>query len=130
MAWQGGAAPGGDRLVAVFYDNPGGPVDRLAADPDVASFLNDRFYPLFLTPEAAPGLAPAPAVLLVDGAGCRLQPDPALGSPDAWIRSVNALVVDEQGAGARRVGLPEVLLPTAIALDHPLRLRCDQRDVR
>jgi hypothetical protein len=124
VVWHGGAAPRSDRLLAVFYDNPGGPVDQLAADPDVASFLNDRFSPLFLVPTSAPGLALAPAVLLIDSNGCRLLPDPLLSTPEAWIQSVNGVVQAEQGPGAQRVALPEVPLPTAIALDHPLRRRC------
>lgn len=130
VVWHGGERPAGDKLLAVFYDDPGGPADRLAAHPDVASFLNDRFHALFLTPASAPGLAPGPAVLLVDAAGCRLQPDPSLGTPNAWIDAVNGLVQAERGAGAARVALPEVPLPATLAPDHPLRRRCADRDAR
>ena len=39
------------RIVALIIDRPGGPLDQLIADPDVSTFLNDRFDAHFVHPE-------------------------------------------------------------------------------
>src|SRR5204862_5947019 len=41
VSWAGLDAPA-TRPLAVFVDDPGGPLDQIAADADVTTFLNDR----------------------------------------------------------------------------------------
>ena len=87
-----------DRPVAVFVDVPGGPVDRIAADSDVTTFLNDRFHPVFhLTdPEQ-----PVGTVAWLTADGCVLRPPETPGSPDLWIAHANEVIV-LPGARGRR----------------------------
>src|SRR5436190_1822950 len=68
VSWAGLDAPA-TRPLAVFVDDPGGPLDQIAADADVTTFLNDRFTPIFLIPERAPL---ARGVSFLDSEGCVL----------------------------------------------------------
>ena len=77
--------------VVVVKDQPGGPLDRLVADPDVTTFFNDRFHPIF---EAAlPG--DAPELRFFDGCGCPLSPALHPGDAAAVIDAANAVIVRE-----------------------------------
>lgn len=89
--------------IALFVDTPGGRYDQLAHDADVATFLNDRFHAVFLTPERA-GLPSG--VWFVSEEGCLLTGRQQPQTPAAWIDAANAAVLAEAGApwdGARGV---------------------------
>ncbi len=92
MQWAGLDAPTGRPLV-VFVDEGGGPLDQLAADADVTTFLNDRFTPIFLLPSVAPEL-PSPSVQVLDGRGCWLLPPTQPDSADAFIALANGVMTD------------------------------------
>lgn len=86
--------------VVLVVDRPGGPMDRIVADPDVTTFLNDRFHPLF---RSAPTLAdptgtepdaqPVGTVRFYDGCGCPLTPPLTPATPAAFIAMANAVIV-------------------------------------
>jgi hypothetical protein len=76
--------------VALVVDVPGGPMDRLVADLDVTTFLNDQFHPLFRA--AYPG-QPAGTVRFYDGCGCPLTPPLTPSTPAAFISLANEVVV-------------------------------------
>ena len=84
-----------DHLIALFVDVPGGPYDLLAHNADVATFLNDRFHAVFLTPERA-GLAPG--VRFVSAGGCLLTGHQQPATPAEWIDAANAAVLQHGGA--------------------------------
>lgn len=42
------------RPVVLVVDQPGGPADRVVADLDVTTFLNDRFHPVFREGDPGP----------------------------------------------------------------------------
>ena len=124
VAWTGPSAP--VRLpLAVFIDSPGGPLDAIAANLDVTTFLNDRFHPWFLTPGAAPGLTEAtPAALILDETGCVLVAPFLPDGPDAWIEAANQ-ALREQREGKHPTGaLPQITFSFPLPEDHPLRGRC------
>ena len=79
-----------DRPVALFVDSPGGPVDRIAADPDVTTFLNDRFHPVFRA--HSDGL-PEGSVSFYTPEGCPLTSAARPTSPAAWIELANSVIV-------------------------------------
>lgn len=89
MQWRRDDAPV-DRPVALFVDAPGGPADRLAADPDVTTFLNDRFHPVFHVADPA---QPSGTVQFLSPGGCAIAP-PALPPTAAdLIARMNAIIV-------------------------------------
>ena len=117
VQWTGLAPT--ERILAVFVDAPGGPLDRIAHDPDVATFLNDRFSPIFLTPELAPDLPPA--IWFIDRSGCLRHPPLRPVSPGEFIAAGNAVMLDsppqKYTIAPENWGLP---LPEG----HPLWLEC------
>lgn len=78
------------RPVALVVDVPGGPLDRVVADVDVTTFLNDRFHPVFAspTPERAAG-----TVHFLDACGCPLAPPASPATPAAFIALANTIIV-------------------------------------
>ncbi|MCK6506569.1 hypothetical protein L6R53_24875 [Myxococcota bacterium] len=111
----------------VVVDAPGGPMDRLLADPDVTTFVNDRFTPLFLIPSAAPTL-PHPSVQVLDAGGCWLLPPQAPADPAAMVAALNGVMRD-QAAGApptTRLEVP-VRFGVPVPPEHPLRRPCPPR---
>lgn len=90
-----------DRPVAVFVDKPGGPVDRLAADSDVTTFLNDRFHPLFHLDDPA---QPPGTVQFLSADGCELSAALAPSSVHEFIEAANLVVLREESAGRRAPG--------------------------
>jgi hypothetical protein len=86
--------------VAVFVDAPGGAVDRLAADPDVTTFLNDRFHPIFRLddPDQAGG-----TVQFYSADGCALGPPVTPATPGALIAIANGVVVRPEASGRHAV---------------------------
>lgn len=123
VAWAGPSTPISHPL-AVFVDLPGGPMDTIASDPDVATFLNDRFHPWFLVPEAAPDLASPPAALFLDAYGCLLRGPDHPESPRAWIEEANAVLLALAQGTANGRALPEQRFGFDLPEDHPLRGRC------
>ncbi len=112
--------------LAVIVDEPGGPMDKIVADVDVTTFLNDRFHPLFLTPESGPDL-PSPSTLFLDIQGCLLAP--VLSgeiTPTAWIERGNqAILTSTSGQHfTQTLGAPTRWEGLAPAPDHPLWARC------
>ena len=124
VLWSGPQSPV-SRPLAVFVDDPGGPLDRIIADVDVTTFLNDRFHPWFLTPEVAPGLVPSPPqALILDAAGC-LRVAPFLPeSPSAWIAVANRALIELAEGRAATGALPEVQFGFLLSPEHPLRGQC------
>lgn len=123
MAWVGPSAPV-DRPLAVFVDEPGGPLDLLATDPDVATFLNDRFHPWFLVPSAVPGLPDPPAAILLDAQGCVRAAPFRPADPAAWIAAANAALLEIAAGVPGSARLPELAPTFPLSADHPLRGRC------
>ena len=123
VAWTGPAAPI-SRPLAVFVDLPGGPMDQIASDADVATFLNDRFHPWFLVPEAAPDLAAPPAALFLDSHGCLLRGPDRPESPAAWIDEANAVLLALSRGEAHGHALPPQRFGFSLPAEHPLRGRC------
>lgn len=124
VSWTGPGQPV-TRPLVVFVDRPGGPLDRVAEDVDVATFLNDRFHPWFLVPEAAPGLVAAPpAALILDARGC-VRAAPFLPeTPADWIARANEVLLALDRGEPATARLPEVAFTFPLAPDHPLRGRC------
>lgn len=67
VEWRDPQAPVRGPVVRVA-DRPGGPLDGLVADPDVTTFFNDRFHPIFV-PTDDPRAA---GITFLDGCGCVL----------------------------------------------------------
>lgn len=126
VRWAGLSEPLRGPLLVVV-DAPGGPVDRLLADPDVTTFVNDRFTPLFLSPSVAPGL-PQPSVQVLDAAGCWLLPPQAPADPAALVAALNGVMRD-QASGAPPTPRPEApdRFGVPVPPDHPLRRPCPAR---
>lgn len=118
VAWEGlqqTRAP--HQAIALFVDAPGGPLDQLAHDADVATFLNDRFHAVFLTPERA-GLQSGVRFLSAEGCliGAAQPPTPA-----AWIAAANDALLSTQRRTWPGIG--------GLAADHPLSGGCGTIDV-
>jgi hypothetical protein len=71
------------RPVALVVDRPGGPLDTIVADPDVTTFLNDRFHPVFRTE----GGQPMGTVWFLSADGCPLDEPESPGNAGAPRRS-------------------------------------------
>jgi hypothetical protein len=78
--------------VARVTDTPGGPLDRIVADPDVTTFLNDRFHPVFQL--AQPGQSAS--LRFLDGCGCLLRAPDVPVDPAAFIAEANAVMLDRR----------------------------------
>lgn len=76
--------------VAFVVDRPGGPLDRIVAHPDVTTFLNDRFHPMFRTDSRA---QPTGTVRFYDGCGCPLTRALVVETPEAFIAAANKVIV-------------------------------------
>ena len=126
VEWSGPRDPV-ERPLAVFIDQPGGPLDQIAADPDVTSFLNDRFSAWFLTPAAAQGLPSAPAALWLDIEGCLLAGPARPSTPEEWIAAANDILRRAPGAPTHRLDPPPRNWTLALPEDHALRATCSPR---
>ena len=106
------------RIVALIVDRPGGPLDKLIADPDVSTFLNDRFDAHFVHPEEIG--VPGSRTVLLTPEGCPRSEAIAAATPAAWIASVNAALETPPGStpAGRLPGIAGVLD------DHPLARPC------
>ena len=113
----------GTRPLAVFVDDPGGPLDRIAADLDVTTFLNDRFTPIFLVPERSPL---ARGVSFLDRDGCLLLGPVAPASPGEFVALANDLQVKLAAGGVAPTRADAIVPPQPLSLpgDSPLRLAC------
>ena len=122
VSWAGLAGPA-TRPLAVLVDDPGGPLDQIAADPDVTTFLNDRFTPIFLIPERAPL---ARGVTFLDSEGCVLLGPIEPSTPEAFIEVANDLQVRLAAGGVSPVHVDAIVPPQPLSLppDSPLRLAC------
>jgi hypothetical protein len=89
MEWRGDDAPVVGPVVVV-RDVPGGPVDRLAADPDVTTFFNDRFHARFERLADGAGVG---TIAFYDGCGCVLVEPFSPSNPLAVIDTANAVIV-------------------------------------
>ncbi len=94
--------------VALVRDAPGGALDRVVADPDVTTFLNDRFHPTFEL--LAPG--GVGSVTFLDGCGCRVRGPATPADAAAFIALANEVMLDP---AARRClpSPPGRICPTA-----------------
>ncbi|MES2640458.1 MAG: hypothetical protein V4850_13275 [Myxococcota bacterium] len=111
VEWRAVDAPVHGPVVLVV-DRPGGAIDRLVADVDVTTFLNDRFHPLFRAEPAGPDAQPVGTVQFYDGCGCPLTPPLTPATPAAFIAAANEVIVR----------------PDALACqERPFRLACDAR---
>lgn len=114
MQWEGIAQTQHPQFpFAVFIDEPNGPLDRIAHHPDVATFLNDRFHAIFLTPQWA---AHPTGMLFLDADGCVLLGPVMPDTSDDWIDMANQAVI--QTASTSFDGIAN--MPTG----HPLAGRC------
>lgn len=120
--------PLGPAPLAVFVGEPGGALDRLVADDDVTTFLNDRFQGYFLPPELFPDL-PAGALFL-DLRGCVLAGPFAPASPEDWIAAANRVLLDQAAGRASSMALNPAPTRFGVELpaDHPLRARCGRTE--
>ncbi|MCB9777406.1 MAG: hypothetical protein H6742_02445 [Alphaproteobacteria bacterium] len=121
IAWAGPDTPV-DRPIALIVDQPGGRLDRAMAHADVTTFLNDRFTPVFLTPDHAPGMY-AGSLQVVTPGGCWLVTPTMADSAGAVILTLNA------GLEAAAMGVAPKPRPSPPAFpdfppDHPLRQSC------
>ncbi len=102
VQWQTWAdAEAGSRPWVEFHDAPDGPAIAIAADPDVTTFLNDRFASVFFNEPGTPG------ILFMSASGCVLTHWLRPSTPAAFIEAANAVIV-----------LPETTDPSSIA-DRP-----------
>lgn len=92
MEWRTAQGPVTHPVVRVV-DEPGGPLDRIVADVDVTTFLNDRFHPIFRRPGAYPDepIALAGTVQFFDPLGCPITPALRVWSPQELIDVANAV---------------------------------------
>lgn len=96
VEWRAADAPVRGPVVVVV-DEPGGPMDRLVADPDVTTFLNDRFHPLFRRTFQAEGVAqPTGTLRFYDGCARPLTTALTPDSPDAFIAAANDVIVRDE----------------------------------
>lgn len=89
LVWASASSPVQGPVVIV-RDHPGGALDRLVADPDVTTFFNDRFHPVFVAlrhEEGTPGLE------FRDGCGCSLVPPFVPKSPAEIVQVANTVIV-------------------------------------
>ena len=95
VEWRSVQAPVA-RPIAVFVGPVDGPMDRVARDWDVTTFLNDRFHPLLVT---AFGEQPPGSAAFYTADGCLLYGPftPATGS--AWIVAANQVIVLPAASG-------------------------------
>jgi hypothetical protein len=107
------------RPLALLVGEPGGPLDRLAADPDVTTFLNDRFEARFVSPGVLP--PPSERTLVLDPRGCLLPGGSVESStPEAWIAGVNK-ALEAPGPRAAPILLQP---PPGLPEGHPLASPC------
>jgi hypothetical protein len=95
VLWRSDADPV-DRPVAVFVDAPGGRADRLAANSDVTTFLNDRFHPLFHETDEQ---QPSGTVQFLTSDGCAFAPAFAPRDSAALIAAANGVVLRPEAVG-------------------------------
>ncbi|MEC7948213.1 MAG: hypothetical protein VX265_11665 [Myxococcota bacterium] len=103
---------------------PGGPLDQLVGDPDVSTFLNERFEARFLALGVA---APDERTLLLDPSGCLLPSgEIRAAAPQEWIGAVNrALTAARDTAPERALDAPDLQgIPVNVADRHPLASPC------
>lgn len=114
-----------ERVGVVVVDEAGGSLDLLSHDPDLATFLNDRFTPWFLIPEVAPSPLPRRGVVFIDTAGCLLAGPSEPADAAEWIEQANQVLLD-QAAGKSGDAWPSSPSWSALSppADHPLQLRC------
>lgn len=105
VEWKKDADPV-DRPVALVVDVPGGAMDRVVADPDVTTFLNDRFHPIFHVP--AQGGQPPGTVRFYTPAGCPLTGAEMPDTPARFVDLANSVIVRPES----RVGHAEALTLT------------------
>lgn len=113
VQWRAAADPV-NAPVAVFVDAPGGPVDRLAADADVTTFLNDRFHPLFRVVDPAQA---AGTVQFYTADGCAFGPPIAPLSAQALIDAANAVIVRPEAGGRRAPAFSRTCAGAPISLE-------------
>jgi hypothetical protein len=89
--------------IAVFVDVRGGPADRIAANLDVTTFLNDRFHPVLVP---AYEDQPVGTIAFYDAAGCRIAGPFAPASPKELIDRANEVVVRVAGRSFSAPRLP------------------------
>jgi len=85
-----------DRPLAVFVDGIGGPMDSVARDWDVTTFLNDRFHALRV-PEF--GAQPMGTAAFYSADGCLLYGPFVPSTGSAWIVAANQVIVLPAASG-------------------------------
>ena len=80
------------RPSAIFVDVPGGPLDQIAADPDVTTFLNDRFHPWFILPSRVDHLRAGHSIIF-DVHGCVLKGPTTPSTTAEWIEGANSALL-------------------------------------
>ncbi len=95
VEWRAANAPV-DRPLAVFVDRAGGPMDGVARDWDVTTFLNDRFHAL-LVPEF--GVQPLGSAAFYSADGCLLYGPFVPSSGSSCIVAANQVIVIPAASG-------------------------------
>jgi hypothetical protein len=106
--WRADDAPV-DRPVAIFVDAPGGVADRLAADADVTTFLNDKFHAVFHVRDPD---QPSGTVQFFAPSGCALTTPELPATPKDLIDRMNALIVQPEAHAGRSPRLSRICAPT------------------
>ncbi len=81
--------------IARVVDRPGGRLDAIVADPDVTTFLNDRFHPVFEVGQPA-------SVTFTDACGEPLLPPASPEDAAAFIALANVVVQRPAAPGCPR----------------------------
>ena len=89
MEWRSASDPVRGPVVLV-RDTPGGAIDRLVADPDVTTFFNDRFHPVFVTSDF---VRETGTIHFLDGCGCPLGPVATPRTAAAILYLANTVIV-------------------------------------
>jgi len=112
------------RPLAVLVEVGGGPLDLIAADSDVTTFLNDGFHPWFVSPEAVEGITTG-ITLFLDLEGCLLIPAAKVHSAKEWLDLANSALVAQERHASLGALQPSPQWAFDLPSNHPLFASCD-----
>jgi hypothetical protein len=80
--------------IALIFDTPNGPLDQIAGDDDVTTFLNDRFHPIFVHSSFG-ALDNGSGLIFISPKGQKLGGPLAPQNAEAWIQVSNQFIQGE-----------------------------------
>lgn len=80
--------------IALVIDTPNGPLDQIAGDNDVTTFLNDRFHPIFVHASFG-ALDKGSGLIFISPEGKKLGGPITPQNVDAWIQVSNQFIQGE-----------------------------------